>query len=206
VPAIAPGPPSRTRGVLRRQLAQMSRLVDDLLGISRYALQSSELTMATLDFRRIVNAALETTAASISAKRVRADIVLPPEPVWLEGDHVRLLKVFTNLVANAVRDTPAGGCIAVTVQPHGDLIVTEVADTGTGIDAADLETVFEPFARSPQDGHDGFGIGLALVRSMVERHGARSRSSATASTAAAASPSCCPPANRRAAADTSGVP
>ena len=162
---------TRARGILRRQLAQMSRLVEDLLEISRYALQSSELTLTTLDFRLILEAALEATAASVAAKGLTLDIVLPAQPVWLEGDRVRLLQVFTNLVVNAVRYTPAGGHIAVTVQPHADLIVTEVADTGSGIEAADLEMVFEPFTRGHRDGQDGFGIGLALVRGIVERHG-----------------------------------
>jgi signal transduction histidine kinase len=161
----------RARSILRRQLAQMSRLVDDLLEISRYALQSSQLSKATVDLRRIIEAALETTAASISEKDAALSVTLPDEPLWLEGDEVRLLQVFTNLVANAVRYTPAGGRIAVTARSHVDLIVTEVADTGRGIAAADLDRVFEPFARGSGNGQDGFGIGLALVRGIIERHG-----------------------------------
>jgi two-component system CheB/CheR fusion protein len=162
---------TRARGVLRRQLAQMSRLVDDLLEISRYALQSSALNKATADLRRIVEAALEATAPAIAAKDVALSVSLAGEPLWLDGDEVRLLQVFTNLLANAVRYTPAGGRITVTVRSRGDLIIAEVADTGRGIDAADLERVFEPFARGSGNGHDGFGIGLALVRGIIERHG-----------------------------------
>jgi signal transduction histidine kinase len=162
---------ARARAVLRRQLAQMSRLVEDLLEISRYALQSSELTKSRLDFRRVVESAVETTSASIAAGGLTLAVALPSDPVWVDGDESRLLQVLTNLLANAVRYTPKDGRIALTVQLRGDLIVMEVADTGHGIDSADLERVFEPFARGHDAGQDGFGIGLALVRGIVERHG-----------------------------------
>ena len=162
---------ARARAVLRRQLTQMARLVDDLLEMSRYALQSTELSKTTLDLRHIVQNALETAAASIAPAALTLDATLPPVPQWVDGDEGRLLQVFTNLLSNAVRCTPKGGRITVTVQPDDHLIVVEVADTGRGIDGADLQQVFEPFARGRDNGREGFGIGLALVRGVVERHG-----------------------------------
>jgi signal transduction histidine kinase len=161
----------RARAALRRQLTHMSRLVEDLLEVSRYALHSSELRKTKLDLRRIIESAVEMTAAAISERGLMLDLALPAEPVWIEGDESRLVQVVTNLLSNAVRYTPKDGRIALTVQPHADRIVVEVADSGRGIERADLARVFEPFARGHDAGHDGFGIGLALVRGIVERHG-----------------------------------
>ena len=166
-----PAEAARARAVLRRQLAHMAKLVEDLLEMSRYALKASELTKTKLDLRRVVESALETTSSVIDSGGLTQELSLPSEPVWMEGDEHRLLQVFTNLLANAVRYTPAGGSVKVTVHTDRHLIVAEVADTGRGIDPADLPQLFEPFSRGQHSGEDGFGIGLALVRGIVERHG-----------------------------------
>lgn len=166
-----PAEAMRARAVLRRQLAHMARLVEDLLDTSRYALQSSELKKTKLDLRRIVESALETTSSSMTDGELTVNVALPSEPAWLDGDESRLLQVFTNLLANAVRYTPRCGSVKVAMRAEGDLIITEVADTGDGIDPEDLPQLFEPFARGHASSQAGFGIGLALVRNIVERHG-----------------------------------
>ncbi len=162
---------SRARAVLRRQLVQMGRLVEDLLEISRSALRSNELSKTTVDLRRPVEAAVEATAAAIEAAHLTLHLQLPAQPMMIAGDEPRLVQVFTNLLSNALRYTPPGGQLEVAMQAAAADIITEVADTGRGIDPADLPRVFEPFARGRSSGPEGLGIGLALVRSIVERHG-----------------------------------
>jgi signal transduction histidine kinase len=166
-----PAEAARARAVLRRQLVHMARLVQDLLDISRYALQSSDLQKVPLDLRRVIETAVETMSSPIASSGLALEVAMPDEPVGIEGDEHRLVQVFTNLLSNAVRYTPAGKSITVTLRTNGGLIITEVADTGRGIDADDLPHLFEPFSRGHEAVQDGFGIGLALVRGIVERHG-----------------------------------
>lgn len=162
---------ARARAVLRRQMNHMARLVDDLRDLSRHALELSELKTATLDLRRVIELVLELMTSSIAAGRLTLETALPPDPLWIHGDESRLVQVFTNLVGNAVRYTAPGGRVTIAARPEHDRIVAEVGDTGRGIDSRDLPQVFEPFARGNAPGSDGFGIGLALARGIVERHG-----------------------------------
>lgn len=162
---------ARARAVLRRQLAHMSRLVEDLLHVSRYALQATELKKTPLDLCRVIENAAAITSPSIASGGLTLELALPRERALIDGDESRLVEVFTNLLANAVRSTPPGGSIKVTVHANAELIVSEVADTGCGIAPADLPQLFEPVARGRGAAADGCGIGLALVRGIVERHG-----------------------------------
>jgi CheY-like chemotaxis protein len=98
-------------------------------------------------------------------------VSLPQTPIWLEGDAVRLSQVLTNLLANATRYTPPGGRITISAALSGDDVVISVADTGVGLSSEDVQRVFEMFAQVGEPGHGGLGIGLALVKGLVELHG-----------------------------------
>lgn len=161
----------KARLVMHRQLMQMSRLLDDLLDMSRLSMQSLKLKMSPFDLRSAVEAAAETVAGPLADSGQRLTVRLPEHPVVVHGDAARLQQVFANLFSNAVRYTPPGGSVGASLRDDGGWAVAEVSDTGHGIDAWDLERIFEPFRRGGGSGVEGFGIGLTVVRGLVELHG-----------------------------------
>jgi signal transduction histidine kinase len=162
---------ARAQTIIGRQIRLMIRLMDDLLDMSRLSVRSIQLQPTRTELADIVEAAIETVEASATDRDIR--IVWPPGPprAMVVGDCARLQQVFGNLLSNAVRYTPRGGEIRVglCVQPPWALLT--VADNGRGIDPSELNNIFEPFARGGNSGSEGFGIGLALVKGLVELHG-----------------------------------
>jgi len=162
--------------MMGRQVVHMVRLVDDLLEISRITRGTIELRRMPVQLAAVVASALETSRTMIDAARHRLEVQLPDEDVWLDVDHTRIAQVISNLLNNAAKYTDPGGLIRLTGRRVGDEAVIEVQDTGIGIPAALLPRVFDMFAqgdtaasRSP----GGLGIGLTLVRSVVEMHGGK---------------------------------
>jgi two-component system CheB/CheR fusion protein len=149
-------------------------LIRDLLELSR--LRSGKLTLncETVSLMTAVNNAFETVRTDAQAKKIEIEISAPPEPLFVEGDLLRLEQVVWNLLANAVKFTPAGGKVSVRLDRKDDQVLLIVDDTGQGIDAAFLPSVFEMFrqgdARASRE-HSGMGIGLALVQQLVQLHG-----------------------------------
>jgi len=162
------------RDVIGRQVEHMVRLVDDLLDVSRISRGKIELKKEALDVSAIVRRAVETSQPLIDAHRHEFSVHLPPEPLYVKGDPVRLSQAVSNLLNNAAKYTDEGGCIELTVEPAGNEILFRVRDNGRGIDPSALSGLFELFYqvdRTIDRAEGGLGIGLALVKSLVAMHG-----------------------------------
>ncbi len=162
------------RNVIGRQVEHLVRLVDDLLDVSRISRGKIELKKEPLAVSAIVQRAVETSQPLIEARHHAFTVHLPPEPVYVEGDLVRLSQVVANLINNAAKYTDAGGCISLSVEPADDEIFIRVRDNGRGIDPSALPGLFQLFYqvdRTIDRAEGGLGIGLSLVKSLVTMHG-----------------------------------
>jgi PAS domain S-box-containing protein len=174
------GPPTPevhwARDVIDRQLQQMTRLIDDLLDTSRIGTGKIELQRQRVELAEIVHGAVEASRPLIAQHGHELCVELPSEPVYLHGDLVRLSQVFCNLLNNAARYTPQGGRIEVTGTLKASAVLLSVRDNGIGIPRDMLPKVFEMFTqvdRSLERSRGGLGIGLTLVKQLVELHGGR---------------------------------
>ena len=157
-----------------RQVRQMVRLVDDLMDVSRITQGKLELRREQLALAEVLAMAVETSMPAIEAGRHDLTVSLPEETLMLEADKVRLTQVFGNLLNNAAKYTDRGGRIWLGARREGESVLVSIRDTGIGIPAAKLPHVFEMFSQAHRDsarGQAGLGIGLTMVRSLVELHG-----------------------------------
>jgi CheY-like chemotaxis protein len=164
------------RDMIDRQVHQLIRLVDDLLDISRITRGKIRLQTEPLDVATVVARAVETSRPLIDARRHELTVTLPPEPLRVMADPVRLAQVVGNLLNNAAKYTEDGGKIWLTVVREADEVVVRVRDTGIGIPPDMLTAVFALFTQvenSLDRSQGGLGIGLTLVRRLVEMHGGR---------------------------------
>ncbi|MCL4811843.1 MAG: response regulator [Vicinamibacteraceae bacterium] len=170
---IEAGSPDRTAAVqvMRRQLRQLVRLVDDLLDATRLSSNKIQIRPTRADLVSIVEHAVESSMPDIEAARHALDVTWPAGPIWVEADTDRMVQVVSNLLNNASRYTPPGGRIGLALEEADGQAVLSVTDTGMGLDAADLERVFDMFTQVGGPGSGGLGIGLAIVRGIVELHG-----------------------------------
>ena len=181
--ALAPPEPARVARmseVLSRQARHMSGMLDDLLDVSRVTRGMVELNKELLDCKQVVAAALEQVQPLIEARGHRVHTHITHEPAQVLGDEKRLVQVLANLLTNAAKYTPAKGAIELALRIDGGEIVVTVADNGIGIAPDLLPHVFELFvqgARTPDRAQGGLGLGLALVKSMVELHDGRAAAS-----------------------------
>ncbi|QDT53620.1 Autoinducer 2 sensor kinase/phosphatase LuxQ [Caulifigura coniformis] len=160
--------------VMARQTTQLKRLIDDLLDVSRITTGRLELRRDRVDLREAIDAALDVSRPLIDSSGHTLNVWYPPEPVFIEGDKVRLTQVVGNLLINAAKYTPAAGQIDLTVVTENSRVVITVADNGIGIPKAMLSHVFDLFTQvdsSTTRSQSGLGIGLTLVRTLVEMHG-----------------------------------
>ena len=160
--------------VMDRQLRQMTRLVDELLEVSRITRGTIDLRRETVDLGDILGAAVETSRPAIDAGQHTLAVHMPSPPLLLDADPMRIAQVVSNLLDNAARFTDAGGSIVLEAVRDGDDAVISVSDTGVGISDDALPHVFELFTQAdqrPVRAHNGIGVGLALARSLVELHG-----------------------------------
>jgi len=152
---------------------QLSRLVNDLLEVSRVITGTIRLRPERLDVRGVVEQAVESARPLIDQRRHQLFVSLPSESVWLEGDVARLEQVVVNLLNNAAKYTNEGGKIWVDLRPEGDEVAMRVRDTGVGISPELLPRVFDLFTqadRTPDRSQGGLGIGLSLTQRLVELH------------------------------------
>lgn len=163
------------RDIMKRQVAQMTRLVEDLLDVSRITQGRIVLQRSNVDLRDVFQAAVETAQPLIDERGHALEVVLPADAaVRLDADAARMTQVIGNLLMNAARYTPHGGHVRLEGKRAGDRVVVRVRDDGVGIEPRLLRHVFEPFVQIDSGGErveHGLGIGLALVRKLVELHG-----------------------------------
>ena len=157
--------------IMDRQLGHLVRLVDDLLDVSRISRGKIELRRERLDLADIVDAALEMSESGIARGDRRLTVSVPPGPLPVEGDAVRLVQVLSNLLNNAAKCTDEHGRISLRVVPDGDRVELRLQDDGRGIPREQLGEIFKPFAQAETGRGGGLGIGLSLVRSLVALHG-----------------------------------
>jgi diguanylate cyclase len=162
------------KGVIERQVAHISRLVGDLLDLTRVSTGKMRLEISRLDIVELIGDVADDCRAAVIARGQSFDVRLPGGAVTVNGDRVRLGQVTANLIGNASKYTPRGGAIALSLEVVGRSVVMTVADNGIGITPEALSHVFEPFVQERHatefDG-SGLGIGLALVREFVQGHG-----------------------------------
>jgi signal transduction histidine kinase/CheY-like chemotaxis protein len=168
------GTPARVLAAMDRQLHHLTRLVDDLLDVSRITRGHIELLRSPVDLSAVVARTVESAGRPSGSEAPVVTVTLPAEPVLVDGDAVRLEQVVTNLLSNALRYTQEGGHVAVAVTREGDRAVLRVRDDGIGIPPDMRGRIFDLFtqaSRRPDRPPEGLGVGLTLVRRVVELHG-----------------------------------
>ena len=164
----------RAREVLQRQTDHLTRLVDDLLDLTRISYGKITLQLARMDARDVVRRACDDIRAVFEQRSVELRYSQPTEPTWVDADAARLAQMVGNLVTNALKFTQPGGQVQVAIRARGQACEISVRDTGTGIEQADLERIFEPFVQAGRvrpGAQSGLGIGLALVKDLAVKHG-----------------------------------
>jgi signal transduction histidine kinase/CheY-like chemotaxis protein len=174
--AVTPERPDATSAIesIRRQLQHMTRLLDDLLDISRITLGKIRLQRETVNLAQVVANAVETARPVIDERGHELAVTLPDAPVHMRGDVVRLTQIAANLLNNAAKYTEPGGRIEIAVRQRRDVAMLSVRDNGIGIPPDALDQIFELFTQMPDASErapGGLGIGLALVKRLVELHG-----------------------------------
>ncbi len=160
--------------VLDRQTANMSRLLDDLLDVSRIVRGKLTLERVRVELREVLREAAEGVRPLVQERAQRLDVELPAPGVAVDGDHLRLSQILLNLLLNAANYTQEGGQISLTAGGDGDQAIIRVSDNGPGIPPDRLEELFTPFSQGEQDGRaspGGLGLGLTISRRLAELHG-----------------------------------
>ncbi len=171
-----PGEVEKTRQVMERQLGHMVRLIDDLLDLSRVTRGRLQLETERLELQSVVGTAIEASRPLLEDAGVRLEVRLPEAPIVVEADGTRLSQVLSNLLNNASKFTGRGGRVEIEAGAEGSDVVIRVRDNGAGIPPEMLTHIFEMFVQAGEPGtqnQNGLGIGLTLVRRLVELHGGR---------------------------------
>lgn len=167
---------SHVLGILTRQLDQMVRLIDDLMDVSRIDRNKLDLRRSPVELSTLVRQAVETARPLMDAARHTLSVEIPEQPIFVDVDAVRIAQVLANLLSNAAKFTNPGGIITIEAAQVGTALQLRITDNGLGIPAERLESLFELFAQGhdrAEDSRGGLGIGLTLVRRIVELHGGR---------------------------------
>jgi PAS domain S-box-containing protein len=172
---VEPGSAAATRAlaIIRRQSDQLARLVDDLLDMTRISRGRIELQRARVDLNELVQRVVDDYQSLAVPARLQLVMQTAPRALWLDADPTRISQVVGNLLHNAIKFTPDGGTIELTTRAQDGAAVLVVADPGIGMDTQQLAGMFEPFAQGPQSlarSKGGLGLGLPLVKGLVEMH------------------------------------
>ena len=169
-----PGELATSRDMIDRQVTHMTRLIDDLLDVGRITQNKVELRKEAVDIGDAVRQAIETSRPLLEESRHRLSVEVPPAPVYVDADPVRITQILANLLNNACKFTDAGGVIDLKAEASERDITVTVRDNGKGIPSDRLNSVFDMFAQvdgSPVGTRSGLGIGLSLTKHLVELHG-----------------------------------
>jgi two-component system CheB/CheR fusion protein len=164
----------KLRAIMERQIRQMTRLIDDLLDVSRITRGKIQLRQQPVDMQTIISGAVEAIRPMIDAHGHQLEVVESAQPVMVDGDVARLTQAIGNLLQNAAKYTPHGGRIRLSVERENGEAVVRISDNGVGIPPHMLEQIFEMFRQVDQSldrAHGGLGLGLTLVKRLVELHG-----------------------------------
>lgn len=167
---------AQSRAVMRRQVGRLTRLVDDLLQMSRITQGKLQLQKRRVALAEVVQSAVEDTSDFIDAAGHELVVSLPEEPLFVDADPMRLGQVFTNLLSNAAKYTPNGGRIEISAERRATGVRVTVRDNGMGIQSEKIDRLFQMFTQLDQpidSSYHGLGIGLSLARSLVEMQGGR---------------------------------
>lgn len=165
---------ARARGVIERQARHLARLIDDLLDVSRINRGLVELQRELVALGPLLSQALETVAPAMERAGHQLSVQVEDAPAWIDADPARVVQIVSNLLTNAAKYTPDRGRIRLSARTAGQVVRIELADNGLGIAPADHGRVFEMFTQLPHTGtkaHGGLGIGLSLVKRLVDMHG-----------------------------------
>jgi signal transduction histidine kinase/CheY-like chemotaxis protein len=165
---------SDVRSTMERQVRHMVHLIDDLMDVSRITRGKLALRPSRVDLSSVLQSAVDATRGFFQNSNQQLTVSLPNEPLYLHADPTRLSQVFSNLLNNAAKYTPDGGSVAVAVERRGNQVSISVKDNGLGIPDDMRNRIFEMFTQvdtAPERRHGGLGIGLTLVKSLVEMHG-----------------------------------
>jgi signal transduction histidine kinase len=164
---------AKLQATITGQVAQMTRLIGDLLEGSRISTGNFRLERTVIDLNGVLDRAIETCQPGMDERSHRFERNAPPGPLTVLGDAVRLVQVFSNLLENASKYTLAGGAISLRIAPRSNAVVVTIADNGIGISEKALPHVFDMFVRdahATEVNQAGLGIGLAVVRELVKAH------------------------------------
>ena len=165
---------ARAHEIIERQVAHLTRLVDDLLDVTRISRGKIELHRTRTDLREVLRATCDDLHPLFERGRLELRLGPSPGPVWVEADATRLAQVVGNLLQNAAKFTPAGGSVTVAITERDGRAELSIRDTGIGMQPGEVERMFEPFAQAEQGlarTQGGLGLGLALAKGLVELHG-----------------------------------
>jgi signal transduction histidine kinase len=170
-----PSPETRTQvtKLILRSAARLGSVIDDLNDVTRLRAGAIKVELKTVRLQEPIEAAIDATRPAIELKQQRLIVNLPDQPLWINGDSLRLEQVFGNLLSNACKYSPEGAEISIACRQQTDRAVVIVRDTGVGINRDMLEAIFDPFVRESNGGADGLGIGLTLARNLITQHGGR---------------------------------
>ncbi len=167
-----PGQSASARAMVERQLKHMVRLIDDLMDVSRITQGRLELRQESVDLDTAIQVAVETSRPLLESKHQRLRLGRAAEPFHVDVDITRLAQALSNLLNNSAKYSPPGADISIATQRDGDHVIISITDTGIGIASDMLERIFEMFVQVPRQGvREGLGIGLTLVKRIVELHG-----------------------------------
>jgi signal transduction histidine kinase/ActR/RegA family two-component response regulator len=161
----------RAKQTIARQVQHLTRLIDDLLDLTRISRNKLELHVRPCELRPLVQDAVDAVAGETTRARHRLDVALPSERVWLLADPDRVVQMIVNLLTNAARHSPKGSRIAIEATVDTGAVAIAIRDEGEGLDPADLDRVFDRFVQVGENRHGGLGIGLAIVKALAELHG-----------------------------------
>ncbi|HSD20175.1 MAG TPA: PAS domain S-box protein [Anaeromyxobacter sp.] len=165
---------ARARAVVARQVAHLARLVDDLLDVTRISRGKIRLQRSRFDLGKLVLRTVDDHEALFADRKIALDVRVSPGPLPVDADETRVAQVLGNLLLNSAKFTDGGGRVAVSMERDGDVAVISVRDTGAGISPEMLGRLFEPFTQADDSLHrtrGGLGLGLSLVKGLVELHG-----------------------------------